>query len=331
METKKRNEYLDILKGVACIGVILMHCSFPGLFGALLIVVTGRWTMPIFFAISGYFAWDSNETSCKRKTRHILNITIWSSLLYLVVALIQNAGNIGGFLKDEFTLKNIGAFVVFNSPMVIEKRLWFLYALLYVYVLFWILVKKNWVKKSYIFVPIMLGLHFGIAYSSRIFNLGIANGFVRNFLLEGFPCFMFGHWLHENEERIREKVPSRWIVAGIICAFAAIGEYIWVGHASLHICSVIAAECFMIFAIKANPDASVLQSRACRSLSRIGKKLSLPIYIIHPVVIKLFDSLTIFSMEGIVRWIRPLNTIFWTLLIAIVYEKMRNVVTTWRR
>lgn len=328
---KRRNYYMDIMKGVACFGVILAHCSFPGMFGDLVVVVMCRWTMPIFFMISGYFAWNSDETSCKRKTKHIFQITMWASLFYLVIALIQNAGDIGKFLRSEITLKNIGAFVVFNSPMVIEDKLWFLYALLYVYILFWLLVKKNWVMKSYIFVPIALGVHIGIAYSSRIFNLGIANGFVRNFLLDGFPCFMFGHWLHEREEKIHTKQASRWLIVGSVCAFVAIGEYMWVGPAPLHICSIIAAGCFMIFAIKAKPNAQILQSRICKTFSTIGEKLSLPIYIIHPVVIKLFDSfINAGKAREIIQWIRPMNTIFWTIFLAVIYEKVRILVTKWK-
>lgn len=215
MASKRRNPYLDMLKGIACIAVIAMHWSFESEFRAFLLAIATRWTMPVFFAISGYFAWKSNLNSCRRKTVHILKITICASLIYLTIALLQHVSDIAGFLRSELTLKNIGAFVVFNSPMVFEKRLWFLYALLYDYLVFWFLTKKGWIKQSYIFIPITLAIHFGVAYTSRALDLGIQAGFVRNWMFEGFPCFMFGHWLHENQARIKDKNPMHWLAAGV--------------------------------------------------------------------------------------------------------------------
>ena len=46
---------LNTLKGVACITVILLHCSFPGFLGRF-IGYFMRFPVPVFFMISGYFA-----------------------------------------------------------------------------------------------------------------------------------------------------------------------------------------------------------------------------------------------------------------------------------
>ena len=222
MASKRRNPYLDMLKGIACIAVIAMHWSFESEVRAILLAIATRWTMPVFFAISGYFAWKSNLNSCRRKTVHVLRITICASLIYLTIALLRHVSDIAGFLRSELSLKNIGAFVVFNSPMVFEKRLWFLYALLYDYLVFWFLTKKGWIKQSYVFIPITLAIHFGVAYTSRALDLGIQAGFVRNWMFEGFPCFMFGHWLHENQARIKDKNPMHWLAAGVALC---VGEF----------------------------------------------------------------------------------------------------------
>lgn len=50
-----RNIMLNLLKGFACIGVVLIHIKFPGKTGDL-IKYASAYAVPIFFLIAGYFA-----------------------------------------------------------------------------------------------------------------------------------------------------------------------------------------------------------------------------------------------------------------------------------
>jgi len=45
--TKEKNEYLNVLKGIACIVVIFLHCPFPGIVGEGIIYGL-RFSVPIF-------------------------------------------------------------------------------------------------------------------------------------------------------------------------------------------------------------------------------------------------------------------------------------------
>lgn len=49
-----RNNFLDYIKGIACIGVVFIHCSFPYVFGDI-IANLAAFGVPMFFMISGYY------------------------------------------------------------------------------------------------------------------------------------------------------------------------------------------------------------------------------------------------------------------------------------
>ena len=59
MEVKKRNRCLDFMKGLACIGVVFMHCSFPYPYGQVISFVF-KFAVPIFFMVSGYYTYNED-------------------------------------------------------------------------------------------------------------------------------------------------------------------------------------------------------------------------------------------------------------------------------
>lgn len=83
----KNIDSLDCVKGVACIFVILIHCTFPGVFGETLRSIA-RFAVPLFFTITGYFLLDSNGNVTKvrvlRKMGHIVKITILTDVFYMI-------------------------------------------------------------------------------------------------------------------------------------------------------------------------------------------------------------------------------------------------------
>lgn len=101
--TKKQYNYcLDFIKGMACIFVVLMHVEFPGLTGTAVQAIS-RFSVPFFFMVSGYFCFrqflqksdDKNAAVnggliIRKKTLHIAKITLYASLFYFTLALLQH-------------------------------------------------------------------------------------------------------------------------------------------------------------------------------------------------------------------------------------------------
>ena len=75
---KKTNNSIDFFKAIACIGVVLIHCRFPGVVG-ILIRTIARFAVPFFTMISGFYLISSDTeivdtTRLKEKIKHILKL-----------------------------------------------------------------------------------------------------------------------------------------------------------------------------------------------------------------------------------------------------------------
>ena len=64
---KKRNIYLDVIRGIACIFIIFVHRPFPGTAGNIISAIA-RAGVAIFFIISGYYTYNANP-DIMRKNR----------------------------------------------------------------------------------------------------------------------------------------------------------------------------------------------------------------------------------------------------------------------
>ena len=70
-----RNRCLDFFKGIAALGVVFVHITFPGIFGKCISAI-GSCGVMLFFLISGYYAYGSRDEMCpklmKRFRRNLL-------------------------------------------------------------------------------------------------------------------------------------------------------------------------------------------------------------------------------------------------------------------
>lgn len=253
-KTNKRNWYIDMLKGLACIGIIFIHCEFPGLFGGLVESVN-RWAVPLFFTVSGYYCYKANGIAIKRKIVHIAKIILASAAIYLVVALVMNLSDLSVFFRSELSPINIAAFVLVNSPVIINGHLWFLFALIYVYIAYWILSASGWLKRSYILIPILLVCYFCLSYGSRLMGMNLEGGYWRNWLFEGIPFFLLGSWMHDKQSYFKEKLGQdgvqKLLAVGILSLFMALAERLFLFSNGVHIGSVITIFSLFLYSVLA--------------------------------------------------------------------------------
>ena len=143
---KIRNNNIDIVKGISCIGIMFMHCDYPNNI-TIYIKVINRFGVPFFFFVSGYYFLKNNDIKVKRiilKIYHIFNLLIYSGIFYNMFFIIFN--NIvyhNNWNIVEYTLKilNKGKIIklfITNDPF-IYSHLWFLLALLRYIVIFFYL------------------------------------------------------------------------------------------------------------------------------------------------------------------------------------------------
>ena len=69
--TKHRNHSLDFLKFIASFLIVCIHFKVFGQTGNLISVIA-RFAVPVFFMISGYYAYNDDENKLKYKVTKII-------------------------------------------------------------------------------------------------------------------------------------------------------------------------------------------------------------------------------------------------------------------
>ena len=135
MATQKQYNYcLDFVKGIACIFVVFMHCEFPGILG-IAVQAISRFCVPLFFMVSGYYCFKETPITLegrKKKVKHLLTITVNAAIFYVLFAVVQN--KIWGDVSLAVSWSQVIPFLCCNQMFVIVSQMWFLFALLYVYI-----------------------------------------------------------------------------------------------------------------------------------------------------------------------------------------------------
>lgn len=274
---KKYNYCLDFIKGIACICVVFMHCEFPGTLG-IAVQAVSRWVIPFFFMVSGYYSFKEdnkyNTIIAIKKIKHILNITLVSTLFYLVLALVANR-----FIVD-YSFKRLFDFLVLNNPSYIAEQLWFLYALLYVYIIYYFVIQKfNLFKIAYISAFILIVAYVFLAQGLHVIGIkGINSFYYRNWIFVGFPWFMIGSLIHKKQKQINIKNYLIIIAVVLFTVLNLVERYFVFGRDfGVNITSIPQVILLFLYGIN-NPN------KFNGIIQKLGKNLSLFIYILHPFI-----------------------------------------------
>lgn len=327
-EQKIRNPRYDALKGIACIAVLFMHCEFPGIFGTIVQCIT-RWSVPLFFTISGVFFKRDTVSECFRKARHILDLILIGTLFYLFFAIteqlcIGGVSQLVSYAKQELTFINIAAWAVLNRPVFIRSHLWFLFALLYVYIAYAIMIKLGLTKYSKPLAVVLLSCHFILGYGSYLAGHPLSGCLFRNFLFEGLPFFLIGKTFKGFSGMKNDNSRKLGGVLLIVCGIPlSIIERFLIGQDfSVHIASLI-----VIFGELMWAQTPSEGDRLCDGLAYIGKNCSLYVYIFHVAIYRSLDHLYRYlniDSNAAIQWLRPIIALIFSLMLAIVIYKITD-------
>lgn len=280
-----RQSGIDFLKFVCAFLVICIHIPFPGAIGTLFNPLI-RIAVPVFFMITGYFySLTKSKGREKAQIAKIFRLLIGSNILYFVYMIALKISDIGRYLKSLFTFDVWRDFILLNeSPF--SGHLWYLGALLYVLIILYF-IEKKWDRKIlYPIVPILLlvDLAFG-KYSFLLFGETFPVNYVRNFLFTGLPCFLLGDMICRYKIQVKRALL-------VICLFVfystTLTECYMLEKFSLsterenYISTIFLAVSVFLLVIgcKDNQPKVWLEK-----IAEWGRKYSLLIYILHPMVI----------------------------------------------
>ena len=314
-----KNETLDSCKLLACFFVVTIHVRFPGELGQLCVHL-GRFAVPFFFMVSGYFtqATDAGTlvaTAKKRARKHLISF-LACFLIYLAFHLIDigRTDGIDDWVRDAVSPFNVFALVVLSwtTPYVGVGHLWFLLALTYVYVLYAIVSQHSLLKAAERFSAVSIVLVVAVE-AARYYLPGfdLMSIWYRNAFFLGFPCFMLGNHLGrsrcpEPSERRGQKPLTRsglgMLLVGLGLFLAEVG--LRLDGFDLYPSSLALAYSSFLFALD-HPGAR------SSVLSMLGRGYSAKVYAWHYL---LFMFLKRFVMMDISVGLMPLVVFFGTLL-----------------
>lgn len=302
---KKENQYLYLVKAIACVFVIFIHCPMDGWMGGCMTAIA-RAAVPTFFIISGRFfkltslGHDENMSNINknyvRRVRVLLTQFITVFVIYTCIAYLMEVRmgdmSLGYWLTNRYSVSQWICLLLVNSSRVLSDgvfmydHLWFLLAMLYVVLIASCIsryINKNvcHVVMILVMVPVMTNL-LGINKDIYIGNLMIPAGFTtRNFLFTGLPFFFAGIEINlkqqereKNELSTKIALPIMVTIGGIV---STIIEYAIQGEKELYLGSALLAYGVVWM-------AEYLPPMRRNIISSFGKNMSKYVYFYHPLV-----------------------------------------------
>lgn len=323
----KRNHAIDSARLLCAFLVICIHTPFPGIIGGVTSIA--RTAVPFFFIVSGYFYSYKEEQSLK-PVRKVLCLIFESTLIYFVwvmFVLLSGKHDIWAYFREMITIKTMYSFLAFNfSPL--RDHLWYLNALLYVYLLETIAHRYGQERKiRLIAIPLLL-IGIGLGKYSFIFHFdSIEPFYFRNAWFIGIPFFELGRFIKEKQEKIC-KYASFYF--GIVFLFSMVFLLMEAGALKIRrlgaygdiflFTPLLAVTSFMLLL-----RVDMTKSKVMALVSKMGNRYSGYIYILQFITIDIIDKIQKISSKEIMgTWLTPILVFGATLILAVMYVSTKK-------
>lgn len=217
--TYRRNNTLEILKLFASYMVVFIHVLFYGRIGVA-VDALARFAVPFFFLVSGFYSYRITLDRIKSRIVHLLFLLAFAVLLYTVydvskLLIKQDFQGVVRYFNQCFDFKNMLKLVLFNKP-VYAGHLWYLFAILYVYLIrYFAVLFKIYDKLFWTISLLALCLHLLMGEFLSSFGIVLPIYIVRNFALLGIPFFGLGMLANKYRHKLID-IPNLVIIISII-------------------------------------------------------------------------------------------------------------------
>lgn len=284
----KRVLTVDILRFVSAFMVVLFHSEY---FCRDIVNIIPRYAVPVFFMISGFFMYESDTQRFKERLNRslikMIVITLVASFFFFLFYLPL-------YLRDGFPSLNAYVnFIVFNeNPFAFH--LWYLTAFLYVLMLFRVFVGTPLLKGIISYSPFLLLINLMLGELGFLFlDHSLPNYMLRNFLLEGLPCYSLGCLISINKEKL--LMSGRMFSSALMTIVAfSLMEYYYIKHwgcvemataTDLYFSSILFSVVILVWSIQPHSLNSFGEK-----VAEWGRKYTLDIYIFHVVFLVIIRS-----------------------------------------
>lgn len=284
-----RNQTLEWFKLLAAVMIVYAHVGLPGRAGKLIDCLV-RFSVPLFFAVSGYFSFGVPAEKLAKRLWHIVKlnliaaaaITAWDCLF----ALIQGRSALDVLTAAIPTARQLGLWLLVHvSPF--GGHLWYLaaaaagYAVLTAYAAFFGNERITY-RPLYIVSAVLLCIRFAATDMMARIGLEIPYYFLRDGWFYGVPMFSFGIFLREYQAHLLEtcRLTTRRLVLILLFGIAlSLIQYVSIGPSELPLGAIIQVFA-MILLCALHPRADFGSARLAKLIACFGT-ISTTIYILQ--------------------------------------------------
>ena len=274
----QRHNTVDIVRFLGAFFVVLIHLGFTTPPWEAQIRLLGRFAVPFFFMVSGYFF---------QKKLHSSGVSAFSSTVFNILAICVVANLVYlPFAMWVMYTKGKPIISVFSSTVIalgIWQHLWFLTSMIVGYlILWWLYVQKFW--KYLPILSILLVILMLLSESYAFLGYGIDMPLVRTFL--SVPLIYIGFLFAEYETGHTQSV---WLLSGILVltigsqVAESLALYYYfhqpIGRLQFFISTPFFAAAVLLLALRIQTAPTLF--------SEWGRKYSLLIYLYHILVVNL--------------------------------------------
>lgn len=211
---KARVVWIDNLKGLAIILVILGHCGVPFIINKYILA----FHMPLFFIISGMLYKKSkyNSYSFKdffiKKFRQLIIPYLWFSAFTLIISFLLKLIVFKKVINLTFPILSVLTCLNIRNNDMIELVLWFLPCIFIVELLFF-LIMKNKVLDKYLNILLFI---FSIAGFAESKLLGHVIPFTIDIAITAVVYYGIGFVMKDKISKYAEKIKGKYVISILV-------------------------------------------------------------------------------------------------------------------
>ncbi|MBR2012999.1 MAG: acyltransferase family protein [Clostridia bacterium] len=250
----QKNYTLELLKLITSYMVVFIHVKFYGEMG-IAIETLARFAVPLFFLISGYYSYQIKPEKILKRAKNILNLSILAVGSYTVFNIVTlllkgRVGRVFLYFAKYLNITKLFKLVVFNVS-ISAGHLWFLLALIYVYLVFyWMTVSRFNEKAMFILSFLLLGGHLLLGEGLSMVGIRLPLWLVRNFALMGLPFFVLGLFTRKHENKLHNIPNYALIILAVIGGAEAVISRHLFGRNEMYIGSMLILFALVVWFIK---------------------------------------------------------------------------------
>lgn len=329
IQNTKFNQTLECVRIIAAVFVVCIHITFPGITGGL-VTCLGRFAVPFFFAVAGYFSFGADRQQLVRRLKHILKLNLLAIAIVFagnsILWIMWGSSPLEAMFHVLPTLSDLGDwFFLHINPF--AGHLWYLTAMVVCYGI--ALIYRDFFggeapdyRTMYLAGFFLFLIRFALTDILTVSEVYILYYLYRDGLFLGFPMFAMGMFLRQYQQRIMENYHlSTGKLAGLLIFGILLSLFQWGAFydSELPLGAVVQVAAILLLTAQ-KPNICGSSKLALKIVSRL-RSLSTWVYILHITVYEFYEYLLQERLSTVLgsweAWLKPITVLGITVVICL--------------